>query len=416
MLADCWKRPSIVLGLWTGGLLLVFVLRGDLHVDRDAPATGSVSATPASGRTAPQPVVIHSQAPVPATTIARTGRVYDAMGFLLVGAEVQLPDGRIERTDADGAFHVEVPSATGTAPGSADLLVRAAGHHGEWLRAPAVSPDPLLVQLAPAAPWDRDLAPLPAPATGPRGEGLVRGPDGAPLANAFVTQVASDRWARTDAFGRYALQLAVADVAAPVTLLVHEPDGGGGRGAAWRSEPITLPRATGAVPLPDAVAEPAAAIRGTVRDERGNPVAGVPIELRAGDFVRVTESGSNGMFRVGGLLPARYTVRPFAHRGSFGAACEVAAAGPMADCELALQSAADRRLRVVDEAGKPVALVWLATALDGRRCNVDRTDAEGWATVRAPAAATFEVRAGEGYRALPVRRFDAERSVLWVGE
>lgn len=418
MFVERRKCPSFVLAVWTGAVLLFFVLRGDLRVatGRGLPPESQQASAPANERQAPQPVVVKSHAPLPPPkNVDLQGRVFDAMGFLLVGAEVPFTGAATGRTDADGSFRVTV-----AADSDAAIQVSAPGHCSEWLRLRPVSPDPLLVQLSPAAPWDREIVPPAAELDldRPHGEGIVRDEAGLPLANAFVTQVgagaAGDCWARTDEFGRYALPLAIPQVGSLITLLIHEPDGLGGRGHAFRSEPIAMSRTTGTLPLPDAVAGPAAAIRGTVRDERGNPVAGVPIELRAGEFVRITETGGNGMFRVGGLLPANYTVRPFAWRGSFGAERAVAVGAPITDCELQLHGAEDRRLRVVDEAGQPVGLAYVASSIGGRRRSVERADAEGWATVRSTSDATFEVRAGDDFRQLPVRRFDAERSVLCV--
>lgn len=414
MVGESWKRPSIVLVVWAAALLLVFVVRGDLRVEapQTAPPAGSVGAS--SAPAVPSPVVVRperSQRQERKALRLCRGRVFDATGFLVVGAEVRAQDRDPVRTDADGVFQLEMREGSFT-----DMLVVASGQRSQWLRASSASPDPLLVQLTPRAPWDDDPAPLQALLDLPVGEGLVRSPGGGPVSGAYVTETGSDLWSRTDEFGRYALPLRTN----PATLVVHQADGGEDeRGFAARSEPMHLARTRGLVPLPDIVAAKGGSIRGVVRDDRGAPIAGVPVHLRGEGLVRVAETGPGGTFRIAGLQPGTYAVRPFAFRGALGATQQVVLDRSVVECDLHLQSAEERRLRILDERGSPVAHAYVASGFGGMRNCVAKADAEGWAAVRvgeggASAGWDFEVRTGADHVPVPVRRFEAEQATLVV--
>ncbi|HEU4420339.1 MAG TPA: hypothetical protein VFT55_15485, partial [Planctomycetota bacterium] len=194
MVRELWRRPSIVVVSWCVIVLTIFVVSGDLRIEGKAlaPLVTSSSVT--------QPLVVRPERPsrAPAAgVVTRTGRVFDAMGYLVVGAEVIAMDRAPERTNADGEFRLSLPEDRST-----NVLVRASGQHPVWLRANAASPDALVVQLSPAAPWDREATAEPSqlpPARAPlRGEGLVRTAAGAPVAGAYVTAVGSEFWSRTD--------------------------------------------------------------------------------------------------------------------------------------------------------------------------------------------------------------------------
>ncbi|HEX5050893.1 MAG TPA: carboxypeptidase-like regulatory domain-containing protein [Planctomycetota bacterium] len=402
MLRESWKRPSVVVVGWALVLLAVFIVRGDLRVDAEPPVRQTVA------RRASEPVVVRPEraARVPAVPSAlRQGRVFDSLGYLVVGAEVIAAERASERTDADGEFRLDLPERRFT-----DVCIRAKGRLPVWLQAQAISPDPLVVQLAPEAPWDAAPS-APAPVAFPlAGEGIVRAPDGSPLVGAYVKAVGTELWSRTDEIGRYVLPLATSTP----TLLVHCPDNGADqRGFAARSEPLELGRSSGVVPLPELVASPAGNIRGTVRDVRGTPLAGVPVQLRGEGVARVFESGAGGIFRFSGLLPGRYEVRPLAFRGSVGQARDVLLDSPVADCDLHMKSAAERRLRVVDEGGSPVGLVYVSTSIEGQRRGVAQADALGWAAVPVAEQTDFDVRTPE-HAPMAVRRFDAEPATLVV--
>ncbi len=402
MLADLWKRPSVAVVLAAAVVIVVFRARGELAIGV-VKAPGSLTI----GEHAPLVVKpersghLRSDAPR-----AQHGRVMDAMGFLVVGAEVSVPGQLPVRTDGDGAFTALLSAA------NAPLLVRARGLRSAWVNPSSGSPDALVVQLAPAALWDVEPMPPERTTAVLTGEGVVRGIDGKPLAGAFVTAAGSDVWSRTDEIGRYVLALPSPNT----TVVVHHPDASGdGRGQAGRSEPLQLQRTSGAVPLPEVVAGLGSALRGTLRDGRGNPVSGASLQLRGEGLSRTIESGISGIFRVAGLLPGHYEIRPLGFRGALGRRQQVVIDQPFVDCELQLQPTTEQRLQVRDESGAPVARAFVATSFDGERRSVAQVDAEGFATIRVTAAdADFEVRAADGQATMTVRRYEADSARLVV--
>lgn len=397
------QRPSVIVGAWTLLVVGVFVWRGDLRL-----ASASTLAAGPVPLARPAPTVVRAPAApaAAATTIAtvQKGRVFDALGFLVVGAEVVPMDRPATRTDGDGGFQVELRGA------STDLLVRADGLQAAWLRTCEGCPDVLAVQLSPTAPWDVPTLP-PAPPSPLRGEGIVQTTAGAALAGAFVTVAGTALWARTDDLGRFAIPLPTPSA----VLHVHEPQAGvGGLGFAAVSAPIVATRTRGAMPVPDLVAAPAMAIRGVVRDAEGQPLAGVPIEIVGAGLRRLVETGAGGAFRLGGLLAGTYRVQPFAHRGAIGVAHELALAGGAVDVDLQLVRADEVRLRVVDEGGAPAPHVYVAANVGGARRGVAQADAAGYAAVPVAVATEFDVRTAENFTPVTVRRFDAEPPTLVV--
>lgn len=400
MLRESWKRPSFLLFGWATILVLVFVFTGNLRIER--PPRDEAARTEQR-----EPVVVRPQRAARAamSQFVRTARVFDATGFLLVGADVAIDGGAALRTDADGRFRIEL-----AADQTADVLVQAPGHAPARLRVQSESPEPLLVQLTPAAPWDR--APEPMPPLRFAGEGRVVDPEGRPVAGARVTAIGTDAWARTDASGRYRLPLADTT---PV-LAVHDDRE---HGWAGRSAPLQLERDRGIVPLPELVAATACALHGIVRDAQGVPVVGVPVRLRGDGLERLVETGSGGAFRIGGLEPGHYTLRPFAFRGMLGAPQSVNVDRVLADCELSLRPVREQRLRVVDTAGSPIADAAIAATFAGERTSLQRTDAEGWTRLRlAPPplgdAWAFDVRVGEALTQPASARFEPEQATLVV--
>lgn len=408
-------KPSLPLAVW--GVLLVgfFVVRGDLRIAAADPLDAAASPRPSNLPIAPPtvaPVVVKAErgkhrANAPMQTCR--GRVIDALGFLVVGAEVQA-NGTAARTDADGRFQLEVVHGQ-----PLDVLVRSEGLQARRVRVWPTSPDPLVLQLPPAAPWDGEPAALPAPSR-LQGEGLVRTENGSPAAFAWVTAIGGDAWSRADEIGRYTLPLP----GPQVTLFVHQPDAvGTAHGLAARSESIDVGRTEGVVPLPELVATAAAAIRGVVRDPRGTPIDGVPVQLRGPGITRVLETGPGGAFHVGGLQAGKYTVRPFAFRGALGTPTEITLADAVVDCDLHLQSAEERRLRLLDRRGEPVSRAYVATGIAGERSSVAQTDAAGWTAVVMCEAdrggVEFEVRTGPDHEAAAVHHYDAGSATLVVG-
>jgi hypothetical protein len=409
MVAKSWKRPSVIVVLSSAVVIAVAVARGDLRVE-SAPALCTTAANGAAmPRRSGEPVVVKPErgARSPVEEAIVHGRVLDSRGFLVVGAEVSSARGQpVVRTDADGEF-----KATVLADGSTNLLVRYQGHRGCWINPSPCSPDPLLVRLGPVAPWDHEP---PEPARAPAaltGEGIVRNAAGKPLVGAYVKAAGTDVWSRTDDIGRYVLPLP----GSTATLVVHHPGSTGDSGFAARSEPLTFDRSSGVVPLPELVAAAGSQIRGTLRDSRGIPVGGVPVQVRGEGLARVFESNVSGAFRIAGLLPGRYEIRAFAFRGAIGVRQEVALDRPVVDCELQMQNLVERRLRVLDESGSPVRRAYVASAVDGARQSVAQADAEGWAAVCvAPGDVQFEVRRADGGTAMSVRRYESEQALLVV--
>ncbi|MFY9340946.1 MAG: carboxypeptidase-like regulatory domain-containing protein [Planctomycetota bacterium] len=401
MVRDLLRRPSTIVVVWTFAVVAVFVASGELRLG--AKTVEPAPAVPLARRD--EPVVVRQPAPPRApATMLRKGRVFDELGFLVVGAEIVPMQRPPVRSDGDGSFLLEIePEAP------ADVLVRAEDKRPVWVRAWQGSPDALVVQLVPSAPWDQSPAPLP-PVPALRGEGTVRTGDGRPLAGAYVTAVGSDLWARTDDLGRFVLPLPTPSA----LLLVHDPDGGTGRNGFLGQSEVVSERARGALPLPDLVATPALAIRGIVRDATGAPVASVPVEVAGAGLCRVTETGAGGEFHVGGLAPGPYDVRPFAFRGAVGKSSQITIADASVDVDLQLQAAGEVRVRVVDERGDPVAGVFVAASVSGTRRGIAQADPQGFAAVPVSQATEFDVRQADGYAPLAVRRFDSEPATIVV--
>jgi hypothetical protein len=406
------RRPSVVVVATAVVVISTFVWRGDLRVAPSAPAGGASPTDAMVVARAEQPVVVRTQLPPRAEavpTVRLRGRVFDTAGFLVVGAEVQ-GGSVLARTDADGVFELEVGKR-----GVVDLEVVASGYRPTTCRVAIASPDEPVCVLAPAAPWDVPALPAAAPASAPApglfGEGMLRTAQGAPVTGAFVMVAGTDCWSRTDDIGRYVVALP----GSPVTLLVHDPAGNDGRGRALRSEPLSLERTRGTVPLPELEPGPAVSLRGTLRDARGNPAVGVPVRIRGEGMSRLLESGQSGAFRLAGLVPGRYEVAPLAFRGALGRRQQVVVDQPVVDCEVRMHATQDLRVRVLDETGAPMARAYVATAFDGDRRSVAQADADGYAAMRLVDADTqFEVREGATFTDRPVRRFEVETATLVV--
>ncbi|MCA8964806.1 MAG: carboxypeptidase regulatory-like domain-containing protein [Planctomycetes bacterium] len=410
-----WQRPSLVVvgaaTLWLG----VFAATGHLRLDPEPAEVGANRSAQASTEQAPEPTVVHVGRPAPvAPRLQVRGTVLDAAGFLIAGAEVGGPQTEPVRTDAAGQFVLSLPSPPpqSRGVGAFDVLLSANGQRPQWVRGSLLAPDRQVFRMAPSAPWDERPQPQHEAAPQLFGEGSVRGADGSPLAGAYVTVKDSGVWAQTDEIGRYTLPLP--DRAC--VIVVHHPEAGGdGHGLAVRSEPFKPQRSQGIVPLPELIAEPASMLRGRVADSSGAPLTGVPVEVSGEGIRRVLESGMSGIFRVAGLLPGRYEVRPFPFRGAFGRPTTVALEEGVTECNVGMDSVTERRIRVLDERGHPVAKAHVASAIDGERCAVAVADQEGYASLRvAPSRTDWEVRSTDTLQALPVREFQAEAGAVVV--
>jgi hypothetical protein len=350
-------------------------------------------------------VVRAEKTPPRAKAVVVRGRVFDPRGFLVVGATLGGGTDAV-RTDSDGAFAIDVPPA-----GVRDLLVRADGLAPTWWRLGEGSPDAVVLQLAAKAPWDEPPADLP-PRARRFGEGALHGSDGKLLANAFVRAMGSDEWARSDEFGRFRVLLPTS----PASLLVHAPGSGDAlAGLAGVGEPFACERSEGVVPVPELALAAGHALRGTVRDPRGQPVEGVPVVVRSARLQRTVVTGVGGMFQLGGLLPERYTIQPFAHRGAVGMATDVVVEAPVVAVDVALRAMDEVRLRVLDEQGAPCASLHVASSIAGLRRGVGQTDEQGFVGVPVVGdATTFEVRTAVEFAPVSVRSFDAAAATLVV--
>ncbi len=142
---------------------------------------------------------------------------------------------------------------------------------------------------------------------------------------------------------------------------------------------------------------------------------GVPIVVTGEGVSRVCESGTSGHFRIGGLLPGRYDVRPHPWSGSFGRTHELVLDRPVVDCKLTLEPLQAKKMQICREDGLPVSNAYLAVILGGTRSGVLRADGDGWVEVAlAPGAVQFEVRGEDGASELAIRGFDDDQTRLVV--
>ena len=389
------RKPSIAVASWAALVIGWFAWSGDLGVAAHAAA----KANGAVASTREGPVIVRRNAETRLPRSERRGFVYDSLGFLVVGAEIKPADGEAMRTDPDGAFAVTLVEQR-----ASDLLFTATGRRPAWLRTSAVAPDPMIVCLEPAAPWDV-APPQPTPAPALRGEGDVVGPDGMPLKNAFVNVLGTECWGRTDEVGRVELPLPMTSL----TLVVHAPASTSYAGGyAARSAPFSSARDHGIVPLPRLEAQRAGSIRGTIRDMGGAPVAGLPVEVRSASTKRRVTTGAGGAFVLDGLLPDEYVVEPFAHRGQIGEPASIRVDRAVVSCDLQLVDAREVSLLVVDEQGAAAPGVWVTSSFNGVRRGVGQADGDGRVRLPLSASTSFEVRTAGDYAACAVQSFERE--------
>lgn len=400
MSAPIWKRPSPYVVLCAGALISFFVARGDLRVD------GGAAKRERLARANPQ-VIRNQLAPTrPLERIVLVGRVLDALGFALSGAEIIGGDGVRAHTQNDGSFELSMAKTS-----FSDLLVRAKGYGTSLLRASHPAPGPLVVQLFPETPWDPNEAPARAAPPLLTGEGTVRDGAGAPVTGAYVTAAGSGLWSLTDDIGRYSLPL----LDSTPTLLVHRPETDDQPAYAARSPQLDLGRSSGVVPLPELVAVGGSTIRGVLRDADGSPIVGAPVNVAGEGLSRLVESDTNGRFKIGGLVTGSYEITPLAWRGALGRAHVVELAGEFADCELSVEHTQATRLLICEESGSPVGRAYVAVVVDGARRTVTQADGAGWAELPLVSGdMDFEVRAEGGDDELSVRRLDSEQGRLVV--
>lgn len=392
------RKPSIAVASWAILVLGLFAWRGDLSLSDRPDSSTRATASKDDG-----PVIVRRQKKPLLPRQQRTGLVYDSMGFLLVGADIVPASGEAAKTGADGTFSVDLLKYQ-----TSDLLVRAEGRRPEWLRTSAISPDPLAVRLIPDAPWD--VAPTqPEAAPKLRGEGVVKGVDGRPLANAFVNVLGTDCWGVTGEMGRLELPLPSSEA----TFVLHQAGRDGELGGfAAISEPFVAPRSRGVVPLPPLQAEIGGSIRGIVRDEQGVPVAGLPVDVRGPGGRRRVQTGAGGVFVLGGLKPADYEIEPFPHRGAIGKSIALRVDRAVVECDLHLASVKEAGVRVVDETGAVASGVWVASSLFGLRRGVGQAGVDGVVKLPIAASSEFEVRMADSFANCEIKQFDTTAEPL----
>ncbi|MCA8977211.1 MAG: carboxypeptidase regulatory-like domain-containing protein [Planctomycetes bacterium] len=398
--APIWKRPSAYVVVCAAAVITAFVASGDLRVETD-PARRSKGA--AAG-----PRIVRNHLPAPRREVGQvslSGRVFDTLGFAVSGAEVLGSAGESTLTAGDGRFELAVADGP-----YSEIMIKARGYGASSLRASSAATGPLVVRLEPQRPWDVAAVPsLPEPTL--TGEGTVRDNDGRPVEGAYVTAAGTGLWSRTDGIGRYTLGL----FDSTPTLLVHRPATEDGPSLAARSPRLDLGRARGHVPLPELIAEEGAVIRGTLRDDAGSPMVGVPVEIEGEGMTHLCESDGGGRFHVGGLVQGDYSVRPMAWNGLLGSRRHVVLAEPLAELELTMEPLRASRLQVRDEGGQPVGKAYVTISVDGVRRTFSQADEAGWTDVRlASGEMQFEVRAADGEDELAVRRIDRDQAQLIV--
>ena len=397
MVRELLRRPSVAVAGWGVAVLALFAWRGDLSLESERDVA---AAQPRVESVEDEPVVVRRKQPTAAhkATARRVGRVFDSMGFLIVGAEVVPTEGSSHKTDAGGSFELDLAIER-----ASDLLVRAEGRRAQWRRTSALSPDPLLVRMEPLAPWDAEPQP-PIEPLALRGEGTVASSDGEPLPFAFVNVLGTDCWGKADDIGRVVLPLP----SRHATFVVHRPGLGKDAGAASISAPFVASRARGVVPLPPLAGGQAGSIEGIVRDERGQGIVGLPVEVRGAAGSRFVETGTGGTFVLTGLVPDDYVVEPFAYRGAVGPAVEVKVDREVVACDLEVRRVPEAHVRVVDEAGVAASGVWVAASLYGMRRGIAQADADGRISLPVGARSEFEVRRDGSFASCEVRGFDAD--------
>ncbi|MEU5212791.1 MFS transporter [Streptomyces sp. NPDC020742] len=298
----------------------------DVPGAEDAPApsgpdaAGSRSATPASSKAASAAAALDAssldappldaQAPDaptagrsavshPAATPGRPagfhGRVRNGSGAPVAGASITLIDRRgrqagVTTAAADGSYALAAPT-----PGTYVLTGAAPGH----------------TPHAASATWRGEGAPvetdLVLTGSGRLGGTLLGGADGAPLGDGsiVVTDVGGGVVARTtsDAQGNWDL---AALPPGRYTLVLGAP------GHRPEARPVEL---TGGAPeRQDARLRPALAVRGTVRDRQGRPVADAAVTLVGdGAVTGHTVTGPGGAFAFHDLSAGRYTLTATGH-------------------------------------------------------------------------------------------------------
>ncbi|MCA8974841.1 MAG: carboxypeptidase regulatory-like domain-containing protein, partial [Planctomycetes bacterium] len=341
-----------------------------------------------------------------------TGIVVDSSDVPVAGAEVCLGGGG-SREDAEGAAITGADGRFALRGCQTDFYIgaRAAGYTSSVMQ---------FVQLEEGD--QRELRLL-LPGAGGSVAGVVRGPTGEPVADALLaigeaafgrqdttTGRALRALVRTDAEGRYrAVGVAPGEQAVRVRAAEFAP---------WQG---TCRVDAGLTTSFDITLGAAMTVAGTVLDESGAPVGQATITIEGIDDFghQRLESGTDGTFSIGGLQPGpvELTAR---HEEAGKAFLRVRGnPGQTVRCELRLDRGRVFRGRVFDEAGKPVAGVFVEAAeqiVDANEAwgGFAQSDAEGrFAIPSHPEGAQLTVTAtAEGFSPFGIRDVEPERGEL----
>jgi hypothetical protein len=405
------NRPSHWILALFGLLALTTWATGGLPL---GPTTQDDPTTTTDARPAPRPTTQPRTAPRPSvlgTTVGGhiEGRVIDRFGWPIAGVAVRVVDpdpataDRLAVTDSDGRFDLRVDGL-----GVRQVQFETADQiHVEALvsSAPArtvVLPDPLPWR-APQD-WESLLRPSPNLLAG---ETAVELENGAPASGAWVAVRETGAMARTDDRGHARLPLRPGEAS---TLVAWNE-----QGKAALSEPAVPSRDSGLVPLPQLEFEDGFTFRGTLRDERGEPVP-APVRLREGAVVREAGPDADGYFTFRGLVGGIYELEVLPYRGVLGVQRRVEI-GADVDLDIELQRDQPLQLRVVDRSSRALTGVHVVARDDANRRAHGVTDRDGEVVVRGLGASLveFEVRDAE-LQPLRVDAWAAAENMLVVAK
>ncbi|MEU1801369.1 MFS transporter [Streptomyces sp. NPDC019937] len=264
------------------GLLIAFCLPARRRV-----SSGSVSSAPAASVSVPEEHDVAEDVPALTGSVIH-GRVLGADGTPLADAAVTLIDtgGRqLGRTvsGSDGGYTV-------TAPGSASVvLIGSAPGHRPQAATLLVSDVPVLCDLRLAG--------------GGGLTGSVRAEGGGPLAGATATATGADGEVAGSATADEKGEFALPELASGTYALTLSADG-------HRPHATQVELTAGEPVRVDVSLRPAARVRGTVRDQGGQPLEDARVALldASGDVVGQSITGADGAFAFEGLTGEHYTV------------------------------------------------------------------------------------------------------------
>ena len=323
--------------------------------------------------------------------VAFGGRVHDILGGPVPDAEVWIGGGESEaeivvaRTDRSGHFATRAPV------GERELRVRASGY-AESMDSINIS-DSLEVDI------------IVQPASTIRGS-VVRG--GLPVVGAFVRAARrehsrDDFSATTGLDGRFTIrdlppgdfvvESRTATDIGTVSAIILPPAG---------AREVFLQMATGC------------SVSGSVRSSTGERIPNVDIAVDVENHLaQEVKAGADGRFRVASISPGPATLRACA-QGHQCARADVlpAAAGASLEVELVLERAAQFRIRVLDEKGRPaggararVGTFGGCTTSPSGECVVDHASSrKEKLVVEHPSAGFYEGQVEVGSRAIEVVR------------